>query len=79
MFGEAKDGKIFNAESPEVIAELAAHPELNLDVAIGNVIMAYEQSLPVEVVLEPVVETPKEEVVAEAAPVAENIESAPIE
>jgi len=79
MFGEAKDGKIFNSDSPEVKEQLATYPDLNLDAAIGNAIMNYERTLaPVEEVRveESAVEEPKEEVKSEAAPVAENTESA---
>lgn len=42
-FGISKDGSHFCDKSPEVIAELAAHPELSLAAAIGNCVMAQDK------------------------------------
>ena len=65
VHGLAKDGTRFTAESPEVQAELEAHPDLSLEAAIGNVVMAYEQSLA------PAEEAPAEEPAVEEAPAEE--------
>lgn len=45
IFGRAKDGKEFSAESAEVIAYRETYPDTSLEVAIGSVIMDYERSL----------------------------------
>jgi len=42
--GMAQDGTEFTAESPEVIAELEKFPDLTLEAAIGNVVMARNQA-----------------------------------
>lgn len=67
--GIAKDGTEFTAESEQVKAEMEAHPDLTLEAAIGNVVMAHdkaaEEEAPAEeteeVVEEEVEETPAEE------------------
>ena len=43
--GEANDGKVFTAESPEVITFLEEFPEATLEVAIGSVVMKHNESL----------------------------------
>lgn len=44
-FGETKDGLVFNEDSPEVKAELEKNPDLTVEAAIGNVVMAHEKTL----------------------------------
>ena len=44
-FGQAKDGKIFTAESPEVLEYMNKYPDVTLEAAIGSVVGVYERSL----------------------------------
>lgn len=46
-WAQAKDGTAFYKESPEVEAELAKFPDLTLEVALGNVVEAYNREHPV--------------------------------
>jgi len=45
VFGEAKDGKRFAAESPEVKAYMEQYPDATLEVALGSVVMEHDKSL----------------------------------
>jgi len=45
VHGNAKDGKIFDADSPEVIEYLKKYPDVTLEAAIGSVIEIYNRQL----------------------------------
>jgi len=45
IFGRAKDGKEFAAESPEVVAYREQYPDVTLEASIGSVIAMYEKEL----------------------------------
>jgi hypothetical protein len=45
IFGTAKDGKEFDAESQEVKDYLAQYPDVTLEAAIGSVIEDYNRTL----------------------------------
>lgn len=45
IFAEAEDGKRFDVDSPEVRDFLNAHPEVNLDAALGTVVGDYNKTL----------------------------------
>ncbi len=61
VMGMAADGKEFTAESPEVVAYQVQFPDVNLDAAIGSVVMEYNKTLATEVPVEEVPETPSEQ------------------
>jgi hypothetical protein len=45
IFGEAKDGKRFDADSPEVKEYMVTYPDVSLEASIGSVIMDYDRKI----------------------------------
>ncbi len=44
-FGSARDGKVFTAESQEVIDYMTKYPDVTIEVAIGTAVLLYERYL----------------------------------